>query len=65
MPKDFTWGRTVGHLKVPLLLLRTAAFFGATLCGIIYLHGYAVRLFSGFVVKLKEISFYPCILSHL
>jgi len=29
MPEDFLWGRTVGHLKVTLLLLRTAAFFGA------------------------------------
>jgi len=29
-----------------------AAFIGATLCGIINLHGYAVRLFSGFVVKI-------------
>jgi len=33
-----------------LLLFQTAAFIGATLCGIIYLHGFAVRLFSGFVV---------------
>jgi len=31
--------RTVGHLKVTLLLLQTAAFIGATLCGIIDLHG--------------------------
>ena len=31
--------RTVGHLKVPLLLLRTVAFIGATPCGIIDLHG--------------------------
>ena len=38
--------RTGGHLKVPLLLIQTAAFIGATLCGIIYLHGYAVRLSS-------------------
>ena len=29
MPKDFLWGRTVGHLKVTLLLLGTAAFIGA------------------------------------
>jgi len=29
MPKEILGGRTVGHLKVPLLLLRTAAFFGA------------------------------------
>jgi hypothetical protein len=31
--------RTVGRLKAPLLLLQTAAFIGATLCGIIHLHG--------------------------
>jgi len=29
-----------------LLLLQTAAFIGATLCGIFHLHGYAVRLSS-------------------
>jgi len=29
-----------------LLLLHTAAFIGATLCGIIHPHGYAVRLFN-------------------
>jgi len=29
MPENFLWGRTVGHLKVSLLLLRTAAFFCA------------------------------------
>jgi len=38
--------RTGGSLKAALLLFRTAAFIGATLCGIIYLHGYAVRLLS-------------------
>jgi hypothetical protein len=37
---------SVGRLKAPLLLLLTVAFTGATLCGIIHLHGYAVRLFS-------------------
>jgi len=29
------------------------AFIGATLCGIIDLHGFAVRFISGFVVELK------------
>jgi len=51
--------RTVGHLKVPLLLFQTAAFNGATLYGIIYPHGKVdrfrghlkVRLFSVFVVE--------------
>jgi len=38
--------RTVGQLKLPLLLRQTAAFIGATLCGLIHLHGFAVRLFS-------------------
>jgi len=38
--------RTVGRLKAPLLLLQTAAFIGATLCGINDLHGYAVHLFN-------------------
>ena len=65
MPKDFVWGRTVGHLKVTLLLLQTAAFIGALavrhyssrgepspLCGSVeVLHGYAVPLFSGFVAE--------------
>jgi len=42
------------HCRSPkgdLALLQTAAFIGATLCGIIHLHGYAVHLFSGFVVE--------------
>jgi hypothetical protein len=43
--------RTGGHLKATLLFFQTAAFIGATLCGIIHLHGFAVRLFSGFVVE--------------
>jgi hypothetical protein len=38
--------RTVGHLKVPLLLFQTAAFIGATLCDINDLHGFTVHLFS-------------------
>jgi len=40
------------HWRQPkgrLALLQTAAFIGATLCDIIDLHGYAVRLFSVFV----------------
>jgi len=41
--------RTDGSLSAALLLLQTAAFIGATLCGIIDPHGYAVRLFSVFV----------------
>jgi hypothetical protein len=45
--------RTVGRLKAPLLLLQAAAFIGATLCGIIHLHGkedrFAVNLKSAFV----------------
>jgi len=44
--------RTIGHLKVPLLYYKIAVFIGATLCGIIHLHDYAVRLFSGFVVEI-------------
>jgi hypothetical protein len=35
-----------GRGMSPLLLLLTAVFTGATLCGIIHLHGFAVRLFS-------------------
>jgi hypothetical protein len=31
--------RTVGSLKAALLLSQTAAFIGATLCGIKHLHG--------------------------
>jgi hypothetical protein len=31
--------RTVGRLKAPLPFLQAAAFIGATLCGIIHLHG--------------------------
>jgi len=27
MPKDFTWGRTVGHLKAPLLLSDCGIFW--------------------------------------
>jgi len=38
--------RTGGSLKAALLLFQTAAFIGATLCGIIDPHGYAVRLVS-------------------
>jgi hypothetical protein len=38
--------RTGGNLKVALLLFQAEAFIGATLCGIIYLHGFAVHLFS-------------------
>jgi len=41
------------HCRQPkgcLALLQTAAFNGATLCGIIDLHGYAVRSFSVFVI---------------
>jgi len=38
--------RTDGSLKATLHLLQTAAFTGATLCGINDLHGYAVRLLS-------------------
>jgi len=38
--------RTDGSLKAALLFLQTAAFIGATLCGIINPHGYAVRLFN-------------------
>ena len=48
--------RTVGHLKVTLLYCKIAAFIGATLCGIINLHGFAVRLFSGFVVKILPLA---------
>ena len=42
---DFVW-RTVGHLKVPLLFFKQRLLFVLSLCGIIYLHGFAVRLFS-------------------
>jgi hypothetical protein len=41
--------RTDGSQKAALLLLKAAVFIGATLCGIINPHGYAVRLFSVFV----------------
>jgi len=34
MPKDFLWGRTVGHLKVTLLLLRLRYFLVLSACGI-------------------------------
>jgi len=37
---------TGGSLKAALLLLQTAAFIGATLCGINHLHGVAVRFSS-------------------
>jgi hypothetical protein len=37
--------RTVGNLKVALLLSQTAAFTGATLCGIIHLHGLTPRVY--------------------
>jgi len=45
------------HCRSPkgdLALLRTAAFVGATLCGINDLHGFTVHLFSGFVVEFLE-----------
>jgi len=48
------------HWRQPkgrLALFHIAAFIGATLCGIIHLHGYAVRLFSGFVVKSFVLQF--------
>jgi hypothetical protein len=43
------------HCRSPkgdLALFQTAAFIGATLCDIIAPHGFAVRLFSGFVVEI-------------
>jgi hypothetical protein len=48
--------RTVGRLKAPLLLLQTAAFIGATLCGFKHLHGHAMRLFSVFVFFVGPLS---------
>jgi hypothetical protein len=42
--KDHKGGK--GDFCLDLLLLQVAAFTGATLCGIVHLHGYAVRLFS-------------------
>jgi hypothetical protein len=52
--------RTVGHLKVTLLLLQATAFTGATLCYINDLHGYAERLFSAWLkIILFVSSFVP------
>jgi len=38
--------RTVGSLKTALLNNKQRLLFVLTLCSIIYLHGYAVHLFS-------------------
>jgi len=43
--------RTDGGLKAALLYYKLRHLFVLTLCGIIELHGYAVHLFSAFVVK--------------
>jgi hypothetical protein len=48
--------RTDGCPKATLLYNKQAAFIGATLCGIIVLHGYAVRLFSDLrVLRVKSL----------
>jgi len=43
--------RTVGHLKVPLLLLMTAAFFGALSVRHLLIHTAYAVLFRAVVVK--------------
>jgi hypothetical protein len=43
------------HCRSPkgdLALLQTAAFIGATLCGILHLHGFAVRYLVGSWLKI-------------
>jgi len=51
MPKNFLWGRTVGHLKVSLLLLGTAAFFLCSQRAALLIHTAYAVLFLGCVGK--------------
>jgi len=48
------------HCRSPkgsLALKTNSDIIGATLCDIIHLHGFAVRLFSGFVVEILHFLF--------
>ena len=59
LASQFVW--FVTHCRSPkgdLALLQTVAFTGATLYSIGDLHGFAVRLFSGFVVNKYVFSTY-------